>query len=73
VKRKLVLESMRLSKPPSVCPKPQCGGTYFIPHEDGLQCWDCMKIIYKDQPLSHIANNHPERVAHYRTSGYPEM
>ena len=64
---------MRLPKPPSVCPKPQCGGTYFIPHEDGLQCWDCMKIIYRDQPLPHIANNHPERVGPYNQKNSPEI
>ncbi|MBN1862699.1 MAG: hypothetical protein JW790_03550 [Dehalococcoidales bacterium] len=35
--------------PPSVCTKPGCGGTVFIPHEDGWQCFNCMKIIYRRQ------------------------
>ena len=33
--------------PPRVCPKPGCGGTVFIPHEEGWQCFNCMKILYK--------------------------
>ena len=41
------LEPELYDKPPSVCPKANCGGTSFIPHEDGWQCFNCMKIIYK--------------------------
>jgi len=41
----------RVSGPPEVCPKANCGGTLFIPHEDGWQCWNCMKIIYSEKPL----------------------
>jgi hypothetical protein len=36
---------------PAVCPKPGCGGTVFLPHEDGWQCFNCMKIIYKASVL----------------------
>ncbi len=50
-------ERIRLYKPPAVCPRPKCEGTYFIPHEDGWQCWNCMKIIYKDSPLPPDYNN----------------
>jgi len=41
------LELELYEKPPSVCPKANCGSTVFIPHEDGWQCFNCMKIIYK--------------------------
>ena len=34
---------------PEVCPKPGCGGTKFIRHEDGWQCLNCFKIIYIKQ------------------------
>jgi hypothetical protein len=53
------------SKPPFICPKPYCNSTSFIPHEDGWQCLNCMKIIYRHQPLPYIANNRPERVGRY--------
>ena len=53
------------SRPPSVCPKPCCGNTSFVPHEDGWQCLNCMKIIYDDEPLPYIANNRPERIGQY--------
>ncbi len=42
-----LLESKLYEKPPLVCPKANCGSTVFIPHEDGWQCFNCMKIIYK--------------------------
>jgi ribosomal protein S27AE len=42
------LEPKLYEKPPLVCPKANCGGTFFIPHEDGWQCFNCMKIIYKN-------------------------
>jgi len=42
-----LLEPKLYILPPSVCTKPGCGGTFFIPHEDGWQCFNCMKIIYK--------------------------
>ena len=32
---------------PDICPKPGCNGKRFLPHEDGWQCFNCMKIIYK--------------------------
>jgi hypothetical protein len=41
------LEPELYKKPPAVCPKAGCGSTVFIPHEDGWQCFNCMKIIYK--------------------------
>jgi len=53
------------SKPPSICPKPYCGGTSFTPHEDGWQCTNCMKIIYNQEALPYIANNRPERIGRY--------
>ena len=34
---------------PTVCPKPHCGGTKFVKHEDGYQCLNCFKIIYIKQ------------------------
>jgi hypothetical protein len=40
------------TKPPEVCPKPGCRGTLFIPHEDGWQCFNCMKIMYQDRQTS---------------------
>jgi ribosomal protein S27AE len=60
------------SKPPSKCPKPYCGGTAFTPHEDGWQCINCMKIIYDQEALPYIANNHPERVGQYNYHKSPE-
>jgi ribosomal protein S27AE len=39
-----------MSGAPSFCPKCNCQGKYLIPHEDGWQCWNCMKIIYKNLP-----------------------
>ena len=53
------------SEPPPVCPKPNCKGTSFVPHEDGWQCINCMKIIYDKDPLPYIANNRPERIGKY--------
>lgn len=41
------LEPKLCSQAPSLCPKPGCGGGVFIPHEDGWQCFNCMKIIYR--------------------------
>ena len=41
------LEPHHVSECPAVCPKPNCGGTVFLPHEEGWQCFNCMKIIYK--------------------------
>jgi len=42
-----LLEPKLYSQAPPVCLKPGCGGEVFIPHEDGWQCFNCMKIIYK--------------------------
>lgn len=42
-----LLEPKLYSQAPPVCTKPGCEGTVFIPHEDGWQCFSCMKIIYK--------------------------
>ena len=63
--RKRTPQTVIYSQPPKVCPKPECGGTSFIQHEDGWQCLNCMKIIYLDEPLPYIANNRPERLGHY--------
>jgi ribosomal protein S27AE len=49
---------------PPVCPKPDCGGTVFLPHEDGWQCFNCMKIIYKAQSQEGLAP--VIRYAHYQ-------
>ena len=42
-----LIEPKLYEKQPSVCPKENCGGTIFLPHEDGWQCFNCMKIVYK--------------------------
>jgi len=46
-----VLATRFTSKPPEICTKPYCHGTYFVKHEDGWQCLNCMKIIYKYRPV----------------------
>ena len=46
--RPKLLEPKLHKEAPSVCIKPGCGGTVFIPHEEGWQCFNCMKVIYKD-------------------------
>lgn len=38
-----------LTRPPEVCPKPNCGNTVFVRDTDGWQCLNCMKIIYRKQ------------------------
>lgn len=42
-----LLEPELYEEPPEVCPKANCEGKFFIPHEDGWQCFNCMKIIYR--------------------------
>ena len=42
-----LLEPELYEKPPEVCTKTNCGGKFFIPHEDGWQCFNCMKIVYR--------------------------
>jgi hypothetical protein len=61
------------TKYPSACSKPHCNGNHFIRHEDGWQCLNCMKIIYRYPPLPYIQNNHPERVGPYNYKSSPEM
>jgi len=34
-----------------VCPKCNYSGKFIVEHEDGWQCWNCMKIIYKNPPI----------------------
>ena len=46
-----VLATRFTSKPPEICTKPYCHGTYFVKHEDGWQCLNRMKIIYKYRPV----------------------
>jgi hypothetical protein len=46
-----LIEPRYATSPPRVCSKPGCQGTLFIPHDDGWQCWNCMKIIYRDQSV----------------------
>jgi hypothetical protein len=65
MRRNKIPQRTLYSELPSICPKPYCGSTSFILHEDGWQCLNCMKIIYKDEPLPYIANNHPERIGQY--------
>ncbi len=65
MRRKNIPQVTTYSEPPAVCPKPNCGCTNFIPHEDGWQCLNCMKIIYRSAPLPYIANNRPERIGQY--------
>ena len=43
----VVLETEFRNSPPRECPKPFCHGTTFIIHEDGWQCLNCMKVIYR--------------------------
>lgn len=40
-----------LSRKPIVCPKCKYTSRYILAHEDGWQCFNCMKIIYRDKPL----------------------
>jgi len=42
-----LLEPELYTQAPAACIKPGCGGTVIVPHEDGWQCFSCMKIIYK--------------------------
>lgn len=42
-----LLEPVFKTECPKVCPKPGCGGMVFLPHEEGWQCFNCMKIVYK--------------------------
>jgi ribosomal protein S27AE len=42
-----LLEPKLYDEAPSVCTKAGCGGTVLIPHEDGWQCFNCMKIMYR--------------------------
>jgi hypothetical protein len=42
-----LLEPKLYDEAPPVCTKAGCGCTVLIPHEDGWQCFNCMKIMYK--------------------------
>ena len=54
-----LLKNTNLPKPPSVCPK--CHESkYIVTHEDGWQCWNCMKIIYKNAPIIDLDTNDTE-------------
>ena len=46
MKHSKIQQRILQTEPPLLCPKPNCGGTLFIPHEDGWQCFNCMKITY---------------------------
>ena len=65
MKSKYWNKQIHSAKYPSNCSKPHCNGKDFIRHEDGWQCWNCMKIIYRHPPLPYIPNNHPERIEPY--------
>lgn len=41
------LEPIFYTECPKVCTKPGCGGTAFLQHEEGWQCFNCMKVIHK--------------------------
>ncbi len=43
-----ILKPKLYNEAPPGCTKLGCGGTVFIPHEDGWQCFNCMKIIYRN-------------------------
>ena len=57
-----------ISKPPQVCPKPNCECTIFIRHVDGWQCLNCMKIIYRKQLV--ISSNDTSRDGYHKGSKY---
>jgi hypothetical protein len=42
-----LLDTEVRTRPPEICPKPFCHGTTFIIHEEGWQCLNCMKVIYR--------------------------
>ncbi|MFC2024024.1 hypothetical protein ACFLTJ_00365 [Chloroflexota bacterium] len=46
-----------LSRRPIACPKCKYTGKYIIAHEDGWQCFNCMKIIYSYRPLPKTHSN----------------
>jgi hypothetical protein len=53
-----LVEPKYATSPPTACSKPDCKGMFFIPHDDGWQCWNCMKIVYRDQSiLSNMLNS----------------
>lgn len=45
---------IKLLEPPPECPKCYSGAKYFVAHEDGWQCWNCMKIIYQETPIDDL-------------------
>ena len=46
-----VIGSKYADASPGVCPKPNCGGVVFFKHVDGWQCFNCNKIIYREEPV----------------------
>ena len=59
-----------LTRPPQVCPKPNCGSTVFVRHTDGWQCLNCMKIIYRKQLVIEPDNDNIVREGSHRGSKY---
>ena len=49
-----VIETRHRNESPDKCPKPYCQSTRFVRHEDGWQCLNCMKVIYKDKPIVNL-------------------
>ena len=48
-----LLEPELYTEAPRVCLKPGCEGTIFLRHEEGWQCFNCMKIVYKaNRPMN---------------------
>ena len=67
MKARLMEEVKGVARCPEVCTKPGCGGRVFLPHEDGWQCFNCMKIVYDEQPLP-LVTARPIKIGRYRTA-----
>ena len=63
-----VLEMRYLEMPPPTCTKPGCNSVLVIRHMDGWQCLNCMKIIYREQPV--MKSDNPMRDGYHRGSKY---
>ena len=53
---------------PGICAKPGCGGQLFFKHEDGWQCLNCMKIMYKSNCRT-SSKVFVKRYGHYKGFG----
>ena len=59
--KSILPKTKNIPTPPAICPRPGCGGRFFIAHEDGWQCWNCMKIIYRQPPVILLAGIESDR------------